>query len=39
VTTGDGTGFTVELGPSLSDEELDAHVSAVLAVAEQFYAS
>jgi len=39
VTTDDGTGFTVELGPSLSDEELEAHVSAVLAVAEQFYAS
>lgn len=39
VTTSDGTGFTVELGPSLSDEQLEAHVSAVLAVAEQFYAS
>lgn len=39
VTTSDGTGFTVELGASLSDEQLEAHVSAVLAVAEQFYAS
>lgn len=39
VTTSDGTGFTVELGPSLSDNQLEAHVSAVLAVAKQFYAS
>jgi protein MpaA len=39
VTADDGTGFTVELGASLTDEQLEAHVSAVLAVAEQFYAS
>ena len=39
VTTDYGTGFTVELGPELNDEQLEAHVSAVLAVAEQFYAS
>ncbi len=39
VTTSEGTGFTVELGPSLTDDQLEAHVSAVLAVAEQFYAS
>lgn len=37
VTARGGTGFTIELGPSLSDSEALTHAQAVVAVAEKYF--
>lgn len=37
VTPDDGVGITVELGPTLSAAEVEAHVAAVLTVAQQYW--
>ena len=37
VMPSDGVGITVELGPTLSDEQIAAHVAAVYAVAAEFW--
>jgi len=39
VSADGGVGFTVELGPTLSDEEADAHALAVVTVASELLAS
>jgi protein MpaA len=37
ITAPDGVGFTVELGPDLSDEDASRHAAAVFAVAAEFF--
>lgn len=37
VTVQGGTGFTIELGPTLSDDEALTHAQAVLAVSEKYF--
>ncbi len=39
VTTSNGTGFTIELGPSLTEDEVRIHADAVRAVATEFFSA
>lgn len=39
VTTSNGTGFTIELGPSLTKDEVRIHADAVRAVATEFFSA